>query len=97
MGTETNYFGNEKIKRHALPMKTIDDALELRNHILLQLETAVRSEGGDKAKYSNIVIAGGGPKGVELAGMLAEMGRNIVKKDYPEALHWEGRIYLIDG
>lgn len=98
MGTETNFFGNEQIQRNALPMKTIDDALELRNHILLQLEKAVRMDNGPlQGQYANIVIAGGGPTGVELAGMLAEMGRNIINKDYPEASNGLGRIYLIDG
>lgn len=98
MGTETNFFGNAQIEQHALPMKTIDDAIELRNHILLQLEKAVRSKDeSEKTKFSNIVIAGGGPTGVELAGMLAEMGSNIISKDYPEAERGLGKIYLVDG
>lgn len=98
MGTETNFFNNAEIQKHALPMKTIDDAIEMRNHILLQLEKAVRSNSQrDKNRYANIVIAGGGPTGVELAGMLAEMGENIISKDYPEAGPRFGKIYLIDG
>jgi len=98
MGTETNFFGNQQIKKYALPMKTIDDALELRNHILLQLEKSVRTaEPGIRLTHSNIVIAGGGPTGVELAGMLAEMGKNIIRKDYPEADVWSGKIFLVDG
>ncbi|MGA9650962.1 NAD(P)/FAD-dependent oxidoreductase [Pedobacter sp.] len=98
MGTETNFFGNQQIKKYALPMKTIDDALELRNHILLQLEKSVRTaEPGIRLTHSNIVIAGGGPTGVELAGMLAEMGKNIIRKDYPEANVWPGKIFLVDG
>jgi len=98
MGTETNFFGNRQVEKYALPMKTIDDALELRNHVLLQLEKSVRASSiEDRIKHSNIVIAGGGPTGVELAGMLAEMGRNIISKDYPEADVWPGKIFLIDG
>jgi NADH dehydrogenase len=98
MGTETNFFGNQRVKKFALPMKTIDDALELRNHVLLQLEKSVRATSpADRIRYSNIVIAGGGPTGVELAGMLAEMGRNIIGKDYPEADVWPGKIFLVDG
>jgi len=98
MGTETNFFNNEQIRQNALPMKTIDDAIEMRNHILLQLEKAVRSNSQrEKSMYANIVIAGGGPTGVELAGMMAEMGENIISKDYPEAGQSFGRIYLIDG
>ncbi|RVU03007.1 NAD(P)/FAD-dependent oxidoreductase [Mucilaginibacter limnophilus] len=98
MGTETNFFGNENVSKKALPMKTIDEALTIRNHILLSMEKAVRSNNPDeKRKYANIVIAGGGPTGVEMAGMLAEMGRNIVKKDYPEVISRVGKLYLIDG
>jgi len=99
MGTETNYFGMENVKKKALPMKSIDDALELRNHILLRLEAAVRSEDvKEREKLGNIVIAGGGPTGVEIAGMLAEMGGNIVKKDYPTtARKGIGKIYLVDA
>ncbi len=98
MGTETNFFGNKNIVDNALPMKSIDDALRIRNHILLCLEQAVRAKSlTEQVKLANIVIAGGGPTGVEMAGMLAEMARNIGKKDYPEATSKVGHIYLIDG
>ena len=96
MGTETNYFGNENIRQNALPMKTVDDALNLRNHILLRMEEAMRSNTLlDKRRLANIVIAGGGPTGVEMAGMLAEMSRNI--KDYAEVKPRVGTIYLVDA
>jgi len=98
MGTETNFFGNKNIIANALPMKTIDDALKIRNHILLCLEKAVRAKSiSEKVKLANIVIAGGGPTGVEMGGMLAEMARNIGKKDYPESTSNVGNIYLIDN
>ncbi|MEO8584069.1 MAG: NAD(P)/FAD-dependent oxidoreductase [Flavitalea sp.] len=98
IGTETNYFGLENVKKNALPMKSIDDALNLRNHILLNLENLVRI-GDDPARerLQNIVIAGGGPTGVEVSGMLAEMRKNILKKDYPELTNLRGKIYLIDA
>lgn len=98
MGTETNFFGNQNIVDNALPMKTIDDALKIRNHILLCLERAVRAKSlSEKVRLANIVIAGGGPTGVEMSGMLAEMARNIGKKDYPESASNVGNIYLIDN
>jgi NADH dehydrogenase len=98
MGTETNYFGMENVKRNALPMKSIDDALNIRNHILINLEKVVRlSNGPEREKLQNIVIAGGGPTGVELSGMLAEMRKNILRKDYPELKNLRGNIYLIDA
>lgn len=98
MGTETNFFGNQNIIENALPMKTIDDALKIRNHILLCMERAVRAKSlSEKVRLANIVIAGGGPTGVEMGGMLAEMARNIGKKDYPESTSNVGNIYLIDN
>ncbi|HKG08107.1 MAG TPA: NAD(P)/FAD-dependent oxidoreductase [Pedobacter sp.] len=98
MGTETNYFGLENIRQKALPMKTIDDALHLRNHVLLKLEESARStDAKDKERLGNVVIAGGGPTGVEIAGMLAEMGTNIITKDYPTAKSITGRISLVDA
>lgn len=98
MGTETNFFGNKNIIQNALPMKSIDDTLRIRNHILICLEKAIRAKTvTEKIKLANIVIAGGGPTGVEMGGMLAEMARNIGKKDYPEATSKLGHIYLIDG
>src|SRR6476620_1751783 len=98
MGTETNFFGNENVMNNALPMKTIDEALNIRNHILLRLEEAVRSTSlPDKEKLANIVIAGGGPTGVEMAGMIAEMRRNIASRDYPEDTEKVSNVYLIHG
>ena len=98
MGTESNFFGNINVMKDALPMKTIDDALNIRNHILLRLEEAVRSTSiEDRQRLANIVLAGGGPTGVELAGMIAEMARNISSKDYPEISSRVGKIFLIDG
>jgi NADH:ubiquinone reductase (H+-translocating) len=98
LGTETNFFGMENVKENALPMKTIDDALTLRNHLLLNVEKLIKMEESEqKEKLRNIVIAGGGPTGVEIAGMLAEMSKNILMKDYPEIKTNKGKIYLIDS
>ncbi len=98
MGTETNYFGMENVKRNALPMKTIDDALNMRNHLLMNMEKLARIEAGpERVKLANIIIAGGGPTGVEVSGMLAEMRANIIRKDYPELRNLTGNIYLIDA
>lgn len=99
-GTETNYFGNENLKKNALPMKTIDDALRIRNHVLLKMEEAVRSSSfSAMVKLKNIVIAGGGPTGVEMAGMIAEMAMNIdiTSKEYRDARFATSHIYLLDS
>jgi len=98
VGAESNYFGMTNVQQHALPMKNIDDALVLRNQLLLNMEEAVRSADPDeKARLLNIVISGGGPTGVEVAGMLAEMGRYIQAKEYPEIRDLTSHIYLIDA
>jgi len=98
LGTETNYFGMENVRKNALPMKNIDDALNLRNHILVNMEKVVRlNDGPEREKLQNIVIAGGGPTGVEVSGMLAEMRKNILRKDYPELKNLRGNIYLVDA
>ena len=98
VGTESNFFGLENVRRQALPMKTIDDALNLRNHLLFSMEEAVRTTNpAEKERLLNIVIAGGGPTGVEIAGMLAEMGHNIAVKEYPEIKDLQGHIHLIDA
>lgn len=98
MGTESNYFGMENVKRDALPMKTVNDAINLRNHLLLNMEKATREKDpAEREKLLTIVIAGGGPTGVEIAGMLAEMGHHITAKEYPELTHLGNRIQLIDA
>lgn len=98
MGTETNYFGMENVEKHAVPMKTIDDAINLRNHILRNGERAAQEHHDEeRARFSTIVISGGGPTGVELAGMLAYMNKKILAKEYPEfSQNGKMRIVLVD-
>lgn len=98
MGAESNYFGMDNVKNNALPMKTIDDAINLRNHILLNLEKLVKSNDPlEREIRRNIVIAGGGPTGVEVSGMIAEMGKYILEKDYPELKGRRDTIFLVDA
>lgn len=100
-GTETNYFGMKNVQEKSIPMKTINDALEMKNYLLKQLELAATLKHDDERlkKLLTIVVAGGGPTGVEISGMLAEMKSNIIEKDYPELRSKLSRlqIYLIDG
>lgn len=98
-GVETNFFGNTNIEEKSLPMKTISDALSLRNVIFTRLDRATRMENAQERKrLLTFVIAGAGPTGVELSGIFAEMRSNILTKDYPELTKNDlGDIYLIDG
>ncbi|MGX1929196.1 NAD(P)/FAD-dependent oxidoreductase [Flagellimonas sp. 2504JD4-2] len=98
-GTETNFFGNRNIEEKSLPMKTISDSLSLRNVILTRLDRATRiQDEEERKKHLTFVIAGAGPTGVELSGILAEMKSSIIRKDYPELEEEDlGEISLIDG
>lgn len=100
VGVETNFFGMENVKRNALPMKTVNDALELRNYFLQRMEQATRTtDSAERQKLLTIVVAGGGPTGVEVSGVLAEMKKKVIPKDYPELTGkgYESHIYLVDG
>jgi NADH dehydrogenase len=98
-GTVTNYFGMENVKRNAIPMKTLEDALNMRNSMLQRTEMASNSlDIKEQEELMTIVVAGGGPTGVELSGMFAEMSKTIIHKEYPELSHVKNaKIYLVDG
>lgn len=97
-GTVTNFFGNEAIRKNALPMKTIEEALVLRNTLLSNFEQAtICTDPEEKQALMNIVIVGGGATGVEVSGVLAEMKRFVLSKDYPDLNRSEMNIYLIEG
>jgi len=98
MGADTNFFGNERIAEKAIPMKSVGEALLLRNSIFGDLESAMFEEDYDKRQgYIDIVIVGGGATGVEVAGALAEMRKYVIHKDYPELNCDEIDIYLLQG
>ncbi|MAZ92932.1 MAG: FAD-dependent oxidoreductase [Lentimicrobiaceae bacterium] len=85
MGATTNFFGQKNIEKFSLSMKTSADAIFIRNTILQNFENSLLETDSNKIdNYLNIVLVGGGPTGVELAGALAEMKKYIFPKDYPE-------------
>lgn len=97
-GAETSYFGMENVKKNAIPMKTLNDAIEMRNTLLKNLEkAAICKDIRERRKLLTIVVVGGGPTGVEVSGMLAEMRKSILIKEYPELETSASNIYLIDG
>lgn len=97
-GARTNFFGIENIEKNAIPMKTIDDGLRMRNSLLKTMEKAtITTDPVERKKLLTIVVAGGGPTGVEVSGMLAEMKKFIMPKDYPELINQTGGIYIVDG
>lgn len=97
-GAETNYFGMENVKQNAIPMKTLTDAIEMRNKLLQRMEkAAICKNSKERRKYLTIVVAGGGPTGVEVSGMFAEMKNGVLRKEYPELATTVSNIYLVDG
>lgn len=97
-GTMTNFFGNKTIEELSLPMKSVPEAIALRNSILEDFEKAISTRDyTHRQSFLDIVIVGGGPTGVEIAGALAEMKKYIIPKDYIELDKNELDIYLIDG
>jgi len=97
-GADTNYYGNQNIAKNSMAMKNIYEALTLRNSILQRIEDAlVAPSEKEKKQNLNVVIAGGGPTGVEIAGTLAEMRSYILPKDYKEMDFSSMKIYLLEG
>lgn len=98
LGADTNFFGNEEIKRLSLPMKSISEALGLRNRILNNFEQALVTEDSNTVEaLMNIVVVGGGPTGVEVSGTLAEMKNRILPKDYPSLDFKKMRVVLVES
>ena len=96
-GGTTNFFGNKDVEENAMPMKTVENAMMLRNKILTELERAETEEDPEERKqFLNFVIVGGGPSGVEIAGALAEMKANVLPRDYPDLMD-RMHIYLVDS
>lgn len=97
-GAETSYFGMENVRKNAIPMKTLNDAINMRNTLLKNLEkAAICKDIRKRRKLLTIVVAGGGPTGVEVSGMFAEMRKSILIKEYPELETSASNIYLVDG
>ena len=97
-GAETNYFNNQSLQQNSFSMKSVAEALYLRNTLLQNFEQALISNSKNEIEaLLHIVIVGGGPTGVELAGAIAEMKNNILPKDYPELDFKQMNIVLIEA
>ncbi|MGB3779693.1 MAG: NAD(P)/FAD-dependent oxidoreductase [Tunicatimonas sp.] len=95
-GTLSNFFGNDAIEKYGLPLRTLRDALDMRSQILQNFEKATISDDiTEQDRLTNFVIVGGGPTGVELAGALSELRKNVFPRDYPELDMGMMHIYLV--
>ncbi len=97
-GVETNYFGHDEWSSHALGLKDIDDAVEIRRRLLLAFEFAEREQGEEKRReLMTFVVIGGGPTGVELAGAIAELGRSVLARDFRRIDPRQCRVILVEA
>ncbi|MCW7490540.1 NAD(P)/FAD-dependent oxidoreductase [Leptospira meyeri] len=97
-GARTSYFGNNNWKEKTLGLKNLKDALAIRRRILLSFEQAELIGNYEKAKsFMHYVIIGGGPTGVELAGSIAELSHNIIRKDFRNIDSGMTKVTLIEA
>ncbi|MDD2764662.1 MAG: NAD(P)/FAD-dependent oxidoreductase [Opitutaceae bacterium] len=97
-GGLTSYFGHPEWERHAPGLKTIDDALRIRRQVLLAFERAeTETDAARREQLMTIVIVGGGPTGVELAGTFAELARVVLRRDFEHIDPARARVILVEG
>jgi len=97
-GGMTSYFGHPEWEQFAPGLKTLDDALKIRRRILLAFERAeTEPDAAKRDTLMTIVVVGGGPTGVELAGTFAELARTVLVKDFDHIDPSKAKVILIEG
>ena len=97
-GSATRYFGLDSVEQTACTLRDLDDAEMLRDRVLQALEAATTEPNAERRReLTTIVVVGGGPTGVELAGALAELRRHVLPRDYPDLDLSEARILLLEA
>lgn len=96
-GCKTNFFGNKDLEGKAFGMKNTQEAIGIRNHVLITFEKLIIEKSRSDDGNWNIVIVGSGPTGVELAGAFAEMKKEILPRDYPYMNFDNLKIILISS
>lgn len=97
-GGRTSYFGNDHWEKYAPGLKSLDDALRIRRQILLAFERAeIEPDEQKRRELMTIVVVGGGPTGVELAGTFAELARTVLVRDFDRIDPTRAKVILIEG
>ena len=97
-GGMTNYFGMDSMEKNGFGMKTLDESVTIRNHVLRMFELAAHEKDADKRRaLLTFVIVGGGPTGVESAGALSELIYHVMIKEYHNMNFKEVRIMLVEA
>ncbi|MFA6129131.1 MAG: NAD(P)/FAD-dependent oxidoreductase [Bacteroidales bacterium] len=98
LGATTNYFGNKEVEVNSLAMKSVSQAIQMRNILLENYEAALNlPTEADQERIMNIVVVGGGPTGVELAGSMADMKKFVFPSDYPELDFSRMKIFILEA
>jgi NADH dehydrogenase len=97
LGAQVNFFGTEGAPEHAFPMYTVPHAVHLKDHLLERWEAADRDPSIVADGALNVVVVGGGPTGVEIAGALAELYRGNFVRDYPSVSADDATITLVEA
>ncbi len=97
-GARHSYFGNDQWEPFAPGLKTMQDALKIREQVLISFEKAERMDRiSDAEKYLNFVVIGGGPTGVEMAGAIAEIAHKTMFKNFRRIKPEKSKIYLVEA
>lgn len=97
-GSTNNFYGLKDVELQGIGLKSIRDSLDIRSNILQNIEKAVQAQDHKtRIKNTTIVIVGGGPAGVEMAGAIAEFKKYIFDKDYPELTGFPIQIHLVEA
>jgi len=98
LGGVTSYFGHPEWEQFAPGLKSLDDALRIRREVLLAFERAETTADPElRRQLMTIVVVGGGPTGVELAGAFAELSRTVLVDDFRRIDPSQARVILIEG
>jgi NADH:ubiquinone reductase (H+-translocating) len=98
LGAKTGYFGHHEWAQHTHGLKSLKDAMNIRREVLLAFERAESSaDPVETARLLTMVVVGGGPTGVEMAGSLAELSKMVLKEDFRRIDPSGAKVHLVEA